>query len=97
MAPDTERTSYYNSVLAFYGAWLREQAFGHGLRFVDMYSPINRLTTEQRKFDPKEYDKMYAELQAKTIEFINNANEYQDKIYQINEPKTLRYEIVTAE
>ncbi len=45
------RDTYYNSVLAFYGAWLREQSFGRGLGFVDMYSPLNNLTTDQRKKD----------------------------------------------
>ena len=46
------RESYYNSVLAFYGSWLREQAGIRGLGFVDMYGPLNSLTMEQRKTDP---------------------------------------------
>ena len=47
------RESYYNSVLAFYGSWLREQASQRGLGFVDMYGPLNSLTVEQRKTNPK--------------------------------------------
>ncbi len=47
------RDTYYNSVLAYFGAWLREQSSVRGLGFVDMYSPLNNLTTEQRKKDPK--------------------------------------------
>ena len=45
------RDTYYNGVLALYGAWLREQAQVRGLGFVDMYSPLNHLTLEQRKKD----------------------------------------------
>ena len=45
------RDTYYNGVLALYGAWLREQAQVHGLGFVDMWSPLNRLSLEQRKKD----------------------------------------------
>ena len=47
------RDTYYNGVLALYGAWLREQAQVRGLGFVDMYSPLNNLTLEQRRKDPK--------------------------------------------
>lgn len=47
------RNTYYNGVLALYGAWLREQAFVRGLGFVDMYSPLNNLTTAQRKTDAR--------------------------------------------
>jgi len=46
------RDKYYNAVLAFYGAWLREQAFGRGLGYVDMYGPLNDITFEQRKTNP---------------------------------------------
>ncbi|MCA9177323.1 MAG: SGNH/GDSL hydrolase family protein [Planctomycetales bacterium] len=46
------RDKYYNGVLAFYGAWLREQAQTRGLGFVDMYSPLNNLTIQERKRDP---------------------------------------------
>jgi lysophospholipase L1-like esterase len=47
------RDTYYNGVLALYGAWLREQAQVHGLGFVDMYSPLNNLTLAQRKHEPE--------------------------------------------
>lgn len=43
------RDTYYNGVLALYGAWLREQAEVRGLGFVDMYSPLNAITADQRK------------------------------------------------
>ena len=51
--PREPRDTYYNGVLALYGTWLREQAHRGGLGFVDMYSPLNNLTTEQRKKDAK--------------------------------------------
>ncbi|MCA9127996.1 MAG: SGNH/GDSL hydrolase family protein [Planctomycetales bacterium] len=41
----------YNSVLAYYGSWLREQSLARGLGFVDMYSPLNSLTFQERKKD----------------------------------------------
>ena len=47
------REKYYNGVLSFYGAWLREQALLRGLGYVDMWGPLNNLTLEQRKKDPK--------------------------------------------
>jgi len=49
--PLEPRDTYYNGVLAFYGAWLREVAQQRGLGFVDMYSPLNQLTLDQRKKD----------------------------------------------
>jgi lysophospholipase L1-like esterase len=51
--PMEPRDTYYNGVLALYGAWLREQAEVRGLGFVDMYSPLNAITLEQRTRDPK--------------------------------------------
>lgn len=48
-----EPTALYNSTLAYYGAWLREIAVEGGHGFVDMYSPLNNLTVQQRKTDPK--------------------------------------------
>lgn len=42
---------YYNGVLAFYGAWLRDRAAERGLGFVDMYGPLNAITVQQRKKD----------------------------------------------
>ena len=49
--PAEPRDTYYNGVLGLYGAWLREVAHVRGLGFVDMYSPLNNLTTAQRKTD----------------------------------------------
>lgn len=46
-----ERLELYNSVLAYYGTWLREVAVEAGYGFVDMYSPLNNLTLESRKKD----------------------------------------------
>jgi lysophospholipase L1-like esterase len=50
--PQEPRDTYYNGVLALYGAWLREQAHQRGLGFVDMYSPLNNLTMQERKTKP---------------------------------------------
>ena len=47
--PQEPRDTYYNGVLALYGAWLREVAQVRGLGFVDMYSPLNDLTLTERK------------------------------------------------
>lgn len=46
------RNNYYNAVLSFYGMWLQEEALNRGLGFVDMHSPLNDLTIEQRKTNP---------------------------------------------
>jgi lysophospholipase L1-like esterase len=46
------RVEFYNSTLAYYGAWLREIAVESGAGFVDMYSPLNNLTLAARKADP---------------------------------------------
>lgn len=51
--PTELKVSYYNGVLSLYGSWLREQSYGRGLGFVDMWAPLNDLTMEQRKKDPK--------------------------------------------
>lgn len=50
--PAEPRDTYYNGVLALYGAWLREEAQVRGLGFVDMYSPLNNIIMTQRKKDP---------------------------------------------
>lgn len=42
----------YNSVLTYYGTWLREVAAENGYGFVDMWGPLNNLTIETRKNDP---------------------------------------------
>lgn len=46
------RNTYYNGVLSLYGTWLREQSEVRGLGFVDMWSPLNNLTLQQRKTTP---------------------------------------------
>lgn len=46
------RLEFYNSTLAYYGAWLREVAVENGDGFVDMYSLLNNLTLAARKFNP---------------------------------------------
>ncbi|MGE0375856.1 MAG: SGNH/GDSL hydrolase family protein [Planctomycetaceae bacterium] len=51
--PNEESTTLYNSVLAYYGTWLRDAAQEQGFGFVDMWSPLNNITLEQRKTDPK--------------------------------------------
>jgi len=43
----------YNSVLSFYGTWLREVAVDNGYGFVDMFSPLCNITLQQRKTDSK--------------------------------------------
>jgi len=50
---DTEATTLYNSVLTYYGTWLREVAAEKGYGFVDMWGPLNNITLQQRKTDPK--------------------------------------------
>lgn len=51
-ATPAERLELYNSVLAYYGTWLREIAVKNGDGFVDMWSPLNNLTLQQRDTDP---------------------------------------------
>jgi len=50
---DPEMLRLYNSVLTYYGTWLREVAVDEGRGFVDMWGPLNNITLEQRKTDPK--------------------------------------------
>jgi len=45
--PDT--VQLYNSVLAYYGTWLRDVAVERGFGFVDMWGPLNNITLDQRK------------------------------------------------
>ncbi|MEE9141354.1 MAG: SGNH/GDSL hydrolase family protein, partial [Gammaproteobacteria bacterium] len=47
-----QRLEFYNSVLAYYGTWLREVAVESGFGFVDMYSPLNNFTLTTRKTNP---------------------------------------------
>lgn len=47
-----ERLEFYNSVLTYYGTWLRHVAVENGYGFVDMWGPLNNLTLQARKSDP---------------------------------------------
>jgi lysophospholipase L1-like esterase len=47
------KNMYYNEVLSFFGMWCMQQAEERGLGFVNMYEPLNRLTREGRKDEPK--------------------------------------------
>jgi lysophospholipase L1-like esterase len=49
---NAESATLYNSVLAYYGTWLREVAYQRGYGFVDMWSPLNNITLAERKKDP---------------------------------------------
>ncbi len=49
--PAEPRDTYYNGVLALFGAWLQETAQVRGLGFVDMYSPLNQITLVERRKD----------------------------------------------
>lgn len=49
---DPAAVELYNSVLAYYGTWLREVASESGFGFVDMYSPLNNITLTARQKDP---------------------------------------------
>ncbi len=49
---DPESTALYNSVLAYFGTWLRDVSQESGLGYVDMWSPLNNITLEERKTDP---------------------------------------------
>ncbi len=55
---------YYQSVLGFYAEWVAEQAQLAGVNFVDMSTPMRRVTFEQRRIDPKftlSYDAVHPE------------------------------------
>jgi lysophospholipase L1-like esterase len=42
----------YNAVLAYFGKWGQEQARKRGYGFIDLFGPLNELTTEGRRKDP---------------------------------------------
>ncbi len=44
--------TFYNSTLAYYGAWLRDTACERGLGFVDLWGPLNETTLQERRKDP---------------------------------------------
>ena len=41
----------YNAVLAYYGKWVQETARKRGYLFVDLYGPLNELSTQERVKD----------------------------------------------
>ncbi len=49
---DAKMLEQYNSVLAYYGRWLQDQAVENGWAYVDMFSLLNDLTLEEREHDP---------------------------------------------
>lgn len=49
---DPAGVELYNSVLAYYGTWLRDVAAKSGFGFVDMYSPLNNITLTERQKNP---------------------------------------------
>ena len=49
---DGDAGKYYNSVLAYYGTYMRDAALERGLAYVDMFAPLNNLTEAQRLEDP---------------------------------------------
>ncbi|MEQ8853648.1 SGNH/GDSL hydrolase family protein [Gimesia sp.] len=50
---DPASVELYNSVLAYYGTWLREVAAESGFGFVDMYGPLNNITIAERQKNPQ--------------------------------------------
>lgn len=50
---DEPRFKYYDSVLAFFGTWLQQQAVDRGVAYVDMFNPLHQLTRIQRETDPR--------------------------------------------
>ncbi len=52
-AQNPVREKYYSGVLALFGSWLREEAYERGLGFVDMNSPLNAISLQERTKDPK--------------------------------------------
>jgi lysophospholipase L1-like esterase len=42
----------YNAVLAYFGKWGQEVARKRGYGFIDLYGPLNKLTTDGRRKDP---------------------------------------------
>jgi lysophospholipase L1-like esterase len=43
----------YNAVMAYYGAWGRDQAARRGVPFVNLWGPLNDFTTEERVRKPE--------------------------------------------
>lgn len=50
--PTNEETlALYNSVLTYYGTWLRDVAQREGFGYVDMWGPLNNITLAERRID----------------------------------------------
>ena len=47
----------------------------------------------QKKPDTKDFEKWYTKSKVQTSELLEKAEQFEDKIYQINKPKTHKYEI----
>jgi lysophospholipase L1-like esterase len=51
---------------------------------------------ELEKLDPEDFDEWYAEFKKNTTELLEKAEQFEDKIYQINKPQPHKYEVVNA-
>ena len=47
-----QASTHYNSTMAFFGAWMREEAMKNKLDFVNLWGPLNDHTVTQRKTSP---------------------------------------------
>jgi lysophospholipase L1-like esterase len=47
------RSPHYNAVLAYYGAWGREQAATRGIPYVNLWGPLNDFTAQERATNPR--------------------------------------------
>ncbi len=47
------RSPHYNAVMAYYGAWGRDQAFARNLPYVNLWGPLNDFTAQERATNPK--------------------------------------------
>lgn len=48
-----QASEHYNATMAFFGAWMREEAMKHQLPFVNFWGPLNDFTVAQRKVEPE--------------------------------------------
>jgi lysophospholipase L1-like esterase len=46
-------SNHYNATMAFFGAWMREEAMKHQLPFINFWGPLNDLTVSQRESEPE--------------------------------------------
>ncbi len=45
--------NHYNATLAYFGAWLYQVAGENGYAYANLYTPLNEITREERKRNPK--------------------------------------------